>query len=63
MLHGLLTTVNAAVLGAAGYFGYQNRNEIKAQDQKLLGAAAVGIVTVLGSESYFATKYTKKQLK
>lgn len=47
-----LTPVNIAVLGAAGYFGYQNRNKIEAQDKKLLGAAAVGIVTILGGERY-----------
>ncbi|WFD02637.1 hypothetical protein MOBT1_001318 [Malassezia obtusa] len=58
-----LSVVNVAVLGAAGYFGYQNRNQIKSQDQRLLGAVAVGIATLLGGESYFATKYTKKQLK
>ncbi|WFD42355.1 Prohibitin-1, subunit of the prohibitin complex (Phb1p-Phb2p) [Malassezia psittaci] len=45
-----LSAVNVAVLGAAGYFGYQNRNQIKAQDQRLLGAVAVGIVTFLGGE-------------
>ncbi|WP_197323313.1 hypothetical protein, partial [Staphylococcus haemolyticus] len=39
-----LTPVNVAVLGAAGYFGYQNRNKIEAQDKKLLGAAGVGML-------------------
>lgn len=47
-----LTAVNVAVLGAAGYFGYQNRNQIKSQDQRLLGAVAVGIATLLGGERY-----------
>ncbi|KAL4400097.1 hypothetical protein ACI68E_003012 [Malassezia pachydermatis] len=58
-----LSVVNVAVVGAAGYFGYQNRNEIKTWDRKLLAAIAVGVAAVLGGESYAASKGAKKQLK
>ncbi|WFD18057.1 hypothetical protein MCAP1_000269 [Malassezia caprae] len=58
-----LSVVNAALIGAAGYFGYQNRNEIKTWDRRLLAAIAAGVVTFFGAESALVTKQAKKQLK
>lgn len=59
----ILTLVNAALIGAAGYFGYQNRNEIRTWDRRLLAAIAAGVVTFFGAESALVTKQAKKQLK
>ncbi|WFD25523.1 hypothetical protein MNAN1_000483 [Malassezia nana] len=58
-----LSIGNAALIGAAGYFGYQNRGEIKSWDRRLLAAIAAGIVTFFGVESALVTKQAKKQLK
>lgn len=40
------------MLGAAGYFGYQNRREIQTWDRKLLSAIAVGVAAFFGAEGY-----------
>ena len=40
------------MLGAAGYFGYQNRREIQTWDRKLLSAVAVGVAAFFGAEGY-----------
>ena len=48
----MLTTVNAAVLGVAGYIGFQKRDEIKNWDRRLLASIAVGIATFVGGEGY-----------
>ena len=47
-----LSVVNVAVIGAASYFGYQNRNEIQKWDRRLLSAAIVGAATFFGAEGY-----------
>lgn len=58
-----LSVVHVAVLGAAGYFGYQNRREIQTWDRKLLSAIAVGVAAFFGAEGFFVSKNAKKQLK
>ena len=47
-----LSVVNVAVIGAASYFGYQNRNEIQKWDRRLLSAVIVGAATFFGAEGY-----------
>lgn len=46
----VLSAVNVAILGALGYVGYQNRSKVENADKRVLGAAAVGIATLLGGE-------------
>ena len=48
----VLSAINVAVLGALGFVGYQNRSKIETADKRVLGAAAVGIATLLGGEGY-----------
>ena len=47
-----LSVVNVAVIGAASYFGYRNRNEIQKWDRRLLSAVIVGAATFFGAEGF-----------
>ena len=47
-----VSVVNGAGIGAASYFGYQNRNEIQKWDRRLLSAVIVGAATFFGAEGF-----------
>ncbi|WFD29375.1 hypothetical protein MSPP1_000384 [Malassezia sp. CBS 17886] len=58
-----LSAVNIALLGTAGYYGYQNRDQVKSWDKRVIGAIVVGVAAVLGGESFLSTKAVKKETK
>ena len=59
----VLSAVNVALIGAAGFFGYKNRSTVESWDKRILAALAVGAATLLGGESFLAVTAAKKQCK
>ncbi|KAI1795497.1 hypothetical protein LXA43DRAFT_970433 [Ganoderma leucocontextum] len=51
VLGGLLSVLNAGVLGAVGYLSYTNWNK-PTWDKRVVSAVSVGLLTLWGSEGY-----------
>ncbi|ESK85241.1 hypothetical protein Moror_11388 [Moniliophthora roreri MCA 2997] len=56
VLGGLVGIVNAAVLGAVGYFSYINWDK-PTWDRRVVSAVSVGLLTLWGGEGALAEKY------
>ncbi|CEH14547.1 hypothetical protein CBOM_02383 [Ceraceosorus bombacis] len=56
-----LGAVNVALLGGIGIYAYANRDQARSWDRRLVSGAAVGILSLLGLQSYAATEAARRQ--
>ncbi len=56
-----LAAANVALLGGLGIYAYSNRDNVQRTDRRLISAATVGILGLLGAQGYWANETAKKQ--
>lgn len=43
--------MNAALIAGVGVFAYNNQDQVKSWDRRLVSAVSVGVLTLLGGET------------
>lgn len=56
-----LAAVNVALLGGLGIYAYTNQEQVRRTDRRLLSAATVGILGLLGGQYTWATETARRQ--
>lgn len=56
-----LAAVNVALLGGLGVYAYTHKEQVQRTDRRLISAVAVGVLGLIGGQSYWATETAKKQ--
>ncbi|PWN31862.1 uncharacterized protein FA14DRAFT_182649 [Meira miltonrushii] len=53
--------INVALVAGVGIFAYNNQNEVKSWDRRLVSAVSVGVLSLFGGEAYLATQKAREQ--
>jgi Tfp pilus assembly protein PilV len=56
-----LLLVNIALIGGLGIFAYTNRENARSWDKRIVSAVTVGVLGLLGGQSYLAAQKAREQ--